>query len=44
MDYTVITNAVEFTAVMTGLGVVASSLATVYVAWKGAKLLLGAVK
>ncbi len=41
MDYTTITAAVDFAGVITGIGAVAVVLAGVYVARKGAKMLLG---
>lgn len=41
MDYTAITTAVNFAGVLTGVGVVAAALAGVYVAIKGANILLG---
>ena len=40
MDYTVITGAVDWAGVLTGIGVVAAALAGVYVAIKGARMLI----
>jgi len=44
MDYTLITGAVDWAAVLTGLGVVAVSLAGLAVAVRGAKMLLGFIR
>jgi hypothetical protein len=44
MDYTAISGAVDFAGVLTGMGAVAVLLAGVYVARKGARLLLGFFK
>lgn len=41
MDYEVITGAVDWADVLTGIGVVAAALALVLVAKRGAKTLLG---
>jgi len=41
MDYTVITGAVDWADVLTGLGVVAAAIALLLVAKRGARLLLG---
>lgn len=41
MDYTVITEAVDFADVLTGIGVVAAALALVNIAQTGARKLLG---
>lgn len=41
MDYTVLTAAVDFSGVLTAVGVVAAALAAVYVAIKGANIVLG---
>lgn len=41
MDYTVITAAVDWAGVLTGIGVVAAALAGLYVAIKGGRTLLG---
>jgi hypothetical protein len=41
MDYTAITDAVDFASVITAVGVVAAALAGVYIAIKGANILLG---
>ena len=40
MDYTVITGAVDWAGVLTGIGVVAAALAGVYVAIKGSRMLI----
>jgi hypothetical protein len=44
MDYTAITGAIDFSGVLTGVGAAAALLAAVYVARKGARMLLGFVK
>lgn len=44
MDYTVISGAVDFDAVLTALGVVAAAVALLYVAIRGSRTLLGFVK
>ncbi len=41
MDYTAISTAVDFAGVITGAAAIAATLAAVYVAFKGAKMLLG---
>ncbi len=41
MDYTVITGAVDWADVLTGIGVVAAAFALLLVAKKGARTLLG---
>ncbi len=43
MDYTTISGAVDWSAVITGVGVVAAALAGVLVAKRGAKLLLSMI-
>jgi hypothetical protein len=40
MDFTVITDAVDWAGVLTGMGVVAAALAGVAVARKGARMLI----
>lgn len=44
MDYTAITGAVDFAAVLTGLGVVAAAIAGVLIAIRGARILLSFVR
>lgn len=44
MNYTAIVDAVDFASVLTGIGSVAALLAAVYVAIKGAKILLGFIR
>lgn len=39
-----ITDAVDFGTIVTGIGAIGASLGVVYVAWKGVKLLLGALR
>lgn len=39
-----ITGAVDFTAIVTGAGVVFGALALVYVAFKGGQMLLGVIR
>ncbi len=41
---TAITGAVDFAAVVTGIGVVGGALAVAYVAFRGVKILLGALR
>lgn len=41
MDYTTITTAVDFAGVTAGVGAIGASLAGVYIAIKGTKMLLG---
>ena len=43
-DMTTLTTAVDFGTVTTAILSVAASLIVVYIAWKGAKMVLGAVK
>lgn len=43
-DLTTLTTAVDFGTVTTAVLAVAASLIVVYIAWKGAKMVLGAVK
>ncbi|MCW5134605.1 hypothetical protein [Burkholderia cenocepacia] len=43
-DFTQITSAVDFSSVITAIMSVASTMVVVYVAWRGAKLALRAVK
>jgi hypothetical protein len=44
MDYTLISGAVDWAAVLTGLGAVAVALAGLYVAARGARMLLGFIR
>lgn len=41
---TSITTAVDFAAVVTGIGTIGAAVATVYVAYRGIKMLLSAVR
>lgn len=41
MDYTTITGAVDFAGVMTGVGSVAAAVAGLYIAIRGARILIG---
>lgn len=41
MDYTTITSAVDFAGVMTGVGAVAAAVAGLYIAIRGARILIG---
>lgn len=43
-DYTTLTASVNFSDVITALLAVAASIIAVYIAWKGAKLIIHAVK
>jgi hypothetical protein len=43
-DMTTLTTAVDFGTVTTAILSVAAALIVVYIAWKGAKMVLGAVK
>ena len=44
VDLTSVTNAVDFSTVVTALLLVAAALAGVYIAWKGAKMILIAIR
>ncbi len=44
VDYTTLTTAVDFSTVTTAVVTVAAALVLVYIAWKGAKMILLAVK
>jgi len=39
-----ITGAIDYSAIVTGIGAIAGLVAVVYVAMKGAKMLMGAIK
>lgn len=41
---TAITGAVDYAPIVVGIGTIAGAVALVYVAWKGAKMLLAAVR
>ena len=43
-DMTTLTTAVDFGTVTTAILAVSASLIVVYIAWKGAKMVIGAVK
>lgn len=44
VDYGVLTSSVDFSSVIVALMAVAASLMLVYIAWKGAKMILAAVR
>lgn len=44
VDLTSVTSAVDFSTVISALLLVAAALAGVYIAWKGAKMILGAIR
>lgn len=44
IDYSILTNQVSFTSVSLALLGVAGSIAVVYITWKGAKMILGAIR
>lgn len=44
VDVTALTTAVDFTTVITAILAVAAIMVTVYVAWKAAKMVIGAIK
>lgn len=44
VDYGVLTDAVDFSSVIVALMAVAAALMLVYIAWKGAKMILAAVR
>lgn len=44
VDLTAVTSAVDFSTVITALLLVAAALAGVYIAWKGAKMILSAIR
>lgn len=43
-DYTALTTAADFTDVTTAVGTVAAAIVGVYVFWKGAKIVISAIK
>ena len=44
VDLSSVTDAVDFSTVISSLLLVAAALAGVYIAWKGAKMILGAIR
>lgn len=44
VDLTSVTSAVDFSTVVAALLLVAAALAGVYIAWKGAKMILSAIR
>lgn len=44
VDLTSVTSAVDFSTVITGLLLVAAALAGVYIAWKGATMIVNAIR
>lgn len=44
VDYTSLTTAIDFSTTTSAVLTVAAALVLVYIAWKGAKIILGAVK
>lgn len=44
VDLTAVTAAVDFSTVISGVLLVAAALAGVYIAWKGAKMILTAIR
>lgn len=43
-DVSAITGSVDYATIITGIGAVAAAAAVVYVAFKGAKMLLGVIR
>jgi hypothetical protein len=43
-EVTAITGAIDYSAIVTGIGAIAALVAVVYVAMKGARMLMGAIK
>jgi hypothetical protein len=43
-DVTAVVSAVDYTTIITGLAGIAAAVVVVLVAWRGAKILLGAVR
>ena len=44
MDFTSITSAVDFSAVLVAMAAIGATIAAVYVGWKGLKLVLRAIR